>query len=148
MIRFREAVRDDVAAVIALLADDEFGAERETASLDAYLAAFDAMQAEGGNRLFVGEVEGRIAATYQLTFITGLSHRATRRAQVESVRVAVDLRGQGIGHAMMEDAEVRARAAGCRMMQLTTQKGRNRARDFYDRLGFTPSHIGYKRELT
>ncbi|MCU9848909.1 GNAT family N-acetyltransferase [Defluviimonas sp. WL0024] len=148
MTRFREGRREDVVAVIALLADDDYGAGRETAPLDAYLAAFDAMQAEGTNHLIVGERDGRIVATYQMTFITGLSHRATRRAQVESVRVAADLRGQGIGRAMMADAEARARAAGCRMMQLTTQKGRNRAREFYDRLGFTPSHIGYKRELS
>lgn len=147
MIRFREAVRDDVPAVMALLVDDDHGAKRETAPLQTYIAAFDAMAAEGGNTLVVGEREGRIVATYQLTFITGLSHRATRRAQIESVRVASDLRGQGIGGAMMADAEARARAAGCRMLQLTTQKGRNRAQTFYDRLGFTPSHIGYKRLL-
>ncbi|MEZ5777330.1 MAG: GNAT family N-acetyltransferase [Paracoccaceae bacterium] len=148
MTRFREATRDDVPAVLALLADDEYGAKRETSALDAYLAAFDAMHAEGGNTLIVGERDRRIVATYQLTFITGLSHRATRRAQIESVRVASDLRGQGIGRAMMEDAETRARAAGCRMMQLTTQKGRNRAQEFYDSLGFVASHIGYKRNLS
>ncbi|SPH24211.1 Aminoalkylphosphonate N-acetyltransferase [Defluviimonas aquaemixtae] len=148
MIRFREGRRGDIAEVLALLADDEYGAQRETAPLETYLVAFDAMQAEGENWLIVGERDGRIVATYQLTFITGLSHRATRRAHVESVRVASDLRGQGIGRAMMEDAEARARAAGCGLLQLTTQKGRNRARDFYDALGFTPSHIGYKRRLS
>ena len=147
MIRFREATRDDVARVVDLLADDDYGAKRETAPLETYLAAYDAMQAEGGNRLMVGEQDGRIVATYQLTFITGLSHRATRRAQVESVRVAADLRGQGIGRLLMANAEARARTAGCRMIQLTTQKGRNRAQEFYDGLGFTPSHIGYKRVL-
>ncbi len=148
MIRFREGRREDVAHVLALLKDDAYGAQRETAPLESYLAAFDAMQSEGASHLIVGEKDGRIVATYQLTFITGLSHRATRRAQVESVRVAADLRGQGIGHAMMADAETRARAAGCALMQLTTHKGRNRAHDFYDRLGFTPSHIGYKRKLS
>jgi GNAT superfamily N-acetyltransferase len=147
LIRFREAARDDVPAVIALLADDAYGAKRETAAMETYFAAFDAMEAEGGNTLIVGEEAGRIVATYQMTFITGLSHRATRRAQIESVRVAADLRGHGIGHAMMADAEARARAAGCRLMQLTTHAGRNRAREFYDALGFTPSHVGFKREL-
>lgn len=148
MIAFRDAQRADVPAVIALLADDDYGAKRETGALGDYLAAFDAMKAEGTNHLIVGEMNGRIVATYQLTFITGLSHRATRRAQVESVRVATDLRGQGIGRQMMDDAENRARKAGCRLMQLTTQKGRNRAQAFYDSLGFTPSHIGYKRDLS
>ncbi len=149
MIAFRDARREDVAQVVALLADDAFGAKREkTGAPSDYLAAFDAMKEEGANHLIVGEMQGRIVATYQLTFITGLSHRATRRAQVESVRVASDLRGQGIGRQMMQDAEARARAAGCKLMQLTTQKGRSRAQDFYDSLGFTPSHIGYKRDLS
>lgn len=147
MIRFREAKREDVPAIVAILADDAFGARRETAGIETYLAAFEAMRGEGGNILIVGEDGGRIVATYQITFITGLSHRATRRAQIESVRVAAALRGRGIGREMMADAEGRARAAGCSMIQLTTHAERNRARDFYDALGFTPSHVGYKREL-
>lgn len=148
MILFREARRDDVPAVVALLADDTLGSAREGADMAPYLAAFDAMQAEAGNRLIVGEYAGRIVATYQLTLISGLSLRASRRAQVESVRVAADLRGRGIGAAMMADAEARARAAGCRLIQLTSNAGRLRARTFYERLGFTPSHIGFKRDLS
>jgi ribosomal protein S18 acetylase RimI-like enzyme len=147
VIRFHEARREDVEAVVALLSDDEYGAKREHPDLEPYLAAFDAMQAEGANCLIVGRSGGRIVATYQLTYIAGLSHRATRRAQIESVRVASDLRGQGLGRALMADAEARARAAGCRMIQLTTQKARDRAQAFYEALGFTASHIGYKRML-
>lgn len=147
MIRFREATRADVPAVVALLADDALGAAREGAEIAPYLAAFDAMAAEGNNRLIVGEVAGRIVATYQLTVISGLSLRASRRAQVESVRVAADLRGKGIGAAMMADAEARSRAAGCRLMQLTSNAARSRARRFYESLGFTASHIGFKRDL-
>ena len=41
----------------------------------------------------------------------------------------------------------RARAAGCGQMQLTTNRSRTDAHRFYDRLGFTPSHIGYKKAL-
>lgn len=144
---FREATRADVAAVVALLTDDPLGAGRETRDCGRYLAAFDAMSAETGNTLIVGEAEGRIVATYQLTFISGLSHNAARRAQVESVRVAADLRGKGIGRAMMADAEARARAAGCGLLQLTTHASRDRARDFYDALGYVASHVGYKHRL-
>jgi GNAT superfamily N-acetyltransferase len=57
------------------------------------------------------------------------------------------LRGQGIGAAMMADAEARARAAGCTLIQLTTHASRNRARDFYDGIGYQPTHIGYKKVL-
>lgn len=147
MTRFREARREDVAAVVALLSDDALGMRRDCLGLEGYLGAFDQMQQDAGNRLIVGEVAGRIVATYQFMVITGLSLRAARRAQVESVRVAADLRGQGIGAALMADAEARARAAGCRLLQLTSSAKRLRARKFYEELGFTPSHIGYKRDL-
>lgn len=147
MTVFREARSGDVPAVVALLADDTLGAVRETGEEAAYRAAFDRMQEEGANHLIVGERGGRIVATYQITFISGLSLRAARRAQVESVRVASDLRGAGIGALLMADAEARARAAGCRLIQLTSNAARSDARRFYERLGFTPSHIGFKREL-
>ncbi len=148
MIDFRAATRADVAQVVALLADDAFGVTRELGTLPEYLTAFDAMKAEDMNHLIVGEQDGVIVATYQITFISGLSRRASRRAQVESVRVRRDLRGQGIGHLLMRDAEIRARAAGCRLIQLTTQKSRSEAHRFYEALDFTPSHIGYKRDLS
>lgn len=147
MIRFREATRQDVPAVVALLADDALGAAREGTDLAPYLAAFDAMRAEAANVLIVGEAAGRIVATCQLTFISGLSLRASRRAQVESVRVAADLRGRGIGAALMAEAEARARAAGCTLVQLTTNRARGDAHRFYERLGFTPSHLGFKKPL-
>ena len=147
MIRWRLATRDDVAAVVALLTDDDLGARREVADLAPYLAAFDAMQAEGNNHLIVGDQDGVIVATYQLTFITGLSLRAARRAQVESVRVASNLRSTGIGAALMADAEARARAAGCSLIQLTTNRERSRAHAFYARQGYEPSHFGFKKSL-
>jgi ribosomal protein S18 acetylase RimI-like enzyme len=146
-VTFRNAQREDVAAVLALLRDDPLGAVRETAGHADYLEAFDRMQDEGANHLIVGELAGRVIATYQITFISGLSLRAARRAQIESVRVASDMRGQRIGAALFDDAEARARIAGCSLIQLTTNATRDRARGFYERLGFTPSHIGYKRDL-
>lgn len=144
---WREATRVDVPAVVALLADDVLGQGRESADLAPYLAAFDAMQDEGGNRLIVAEQDGRVVACYQLTLISGLSLTAARRAQVEGVRVAADLRGRGLGAALMADAEARARAAGCQLIQLTTNATRTDAHRFYARLGFTPSHIGFKKPL-
>lgn len=145
---FRAATEADVPAVVALLRDDALGQGRETGSEAEYLAAFAAMQAEGANALYVAEDDdGRIVGTYQLTFISGLSLRATRRAQVESVRVARDLRGQGLGRAMVRDAERRARAAGCGLIQLTTNAGRTRAQEFYEGLGYVASHVGFKKPL-
>ncbi|MEP2027082.1 MAG: GNAT family N-acetyltransferase [Paracoccaceae bacterium] len=147
-VEFREAKLEDVPAVVALLRDDSLGSHREGADLSDYRNAFCRMNEEGNNTLIVGECAGKIIATFQLTFISGLSLRAARRAQIESVRVSGDVRGQGIGEAMIANAEMRARAAGCRLMQLTMNGSRTDSARFYQRLGFTPSHIGYKRDLT
>lgn len=144
---WREATRDDVPAIVAMLAADTLGASREVADPAAYLAAFDAMAAEGANLQIVAEDGGRVIACYQITFISGLSLQGTRRALVEGVRVAPELRGQGVGAQMFADAEARARAAGCRVMQLTTNAARTDAHRFYDRLGFTASHVGFKKTL-
>lgn len=144
---WREATRADVPAVVALLADDVLGKTREQAAIDHYLAAFDAMQAEPGNRLYVAEDAGQIVACYQFTVISGLSLSASRRGQIEGVRVAADQRGKGLGAALIADAEVRARAAGCALLQFTTNAAREDAHRFYRRLGFTPSHIGFKKTL-
>jgi GNAT superfamily N-acetyltransferase len=146
-VNFRPASRGDVAAVVALLADDMLGKGREGTDLAPYVAAFDAMQDEGANLLVVGTVGDTVVACYQITFISGLSLTAARRAQIEGVRVAGHLRGQRIGEALIADAEARARTAGCTLMQFTTNKSRAQAHRFYDRLGFTPSHIGYKKSL-
>lgn len=144
---FRPAKRSEVAAIVALLQDDMLGSAREGSDIETYLAAFDRMATEGGNQLIVGVDSARVVATYQLTFISGLSLRAARRAQIESVRVSSDLRGQGVGHRMIEDAVQRAKAAGCSLVQLTMNKSRTDSARFYGDLGFTPSHIGYKRNL-
>lgn len=144
---WREATEADIPAVVALLRDDMLGQGRELSDLQIYLDAFAAMRTEAGNHLIVAEDSGKITACYQITFISGLSLSAARRAQVEGVRVRADQRGAGLGTALMRDAEARARAEGCALIQLTTNRARGDAHRFYDRLGFTPSHIGYKKPL-
>ncbi len=146
-VSFRDANRADVAALVALLADDPLGQARESGELAPYLAAFDEIAANPMHQLIVGEMGGRIVATCQLTILAGLSRQGAKRALVEAVRVVTDLRGQGIGEALMAECEARARAAGASVIQLTTDKTRLRAHGFYDRLGFSPSHIGYKKSL-
>jgi GNAT superfamily N-acetyltransferase len=82
-----------------------------------------------------------------LTILAGLSRGGSRRALVEAVRVAADLRSQGIGARMMADCEARARAAGATIIQLTTDRSRTDAHRFYERLGYQASHLGMKKPL-
>lgn len=146
-VSFRDAKAGDVAALVAMLADDPLGQAREGSDLAPYLAAFAEIAANPAHQLIVGELDGRIVATCQLTILAGLSRQGAKRALVEAVRVVADLRGQRIGEALMAECEARARAAGASVIQLTTDKTRLRAHGFYDRLGFTASHIGYKKSL-
>ena len=146
-MRFRDATRADVPAIVAMLADDSLGQGREGADLAPYLAAFDQIAANPAHQLIVAEDAGRIIATCQLTILSGLSRQGARRALVEAVRVTADLRGRGVGAALMEECEARARAAGCGMIQLTTDRSRHDAHRFYERLGYQPSHIGMKKPL-
>ena len=146
----RDARRADVPAIVALYADDVRGRGRETPSdtlPDVYWAAFDALAADPGQTLLVGEVDGRVVATLQLTLTPGLSHRGATRATVEAVRVASALRGGGLGGALMRHAVGLARAKGARTMQLTSNAARADAHRFYVRLGFAQSHAGFKLEL-
>ena len=85
-----------------------------------------------------------VVATLQLSVIAGLSRRGARRAQIEAVRVARAYRGRGLGLAMMQWAIREAAVRQCALVQLTSDKARVRAHRFYERLGFTASHEGFK----
>ena len=149
-VTFREATAADLPTIVALLADDAIARERTGYVAEPTLevrAAFDEIATDPNNVLVVGERTGEVVACLQLTFIPGLSRGGMRRALVEAVRVRADLRGQRIGEQLMEDAMARARARGCRLIQLTTDKRREAAHRFYARLGFEASHEGMKRTL-
>lgn len=94
-VAFRPARVPAIAAVVGLLADDILGQGREGADLAPYLVAFETMRNDPGNLLIVGEEAGAIVACYQITVITGLSHRGARRAQIEGVRGAPALPAAG-----------------------------------------------------
>jgi GNAT superfamily N-acetyltransferase len=148
VVTFRPATRADVPAVVALLEDDDVSRSRDQTLAEAedarYWAAFEAIDADPRNELIVADAGGAVAGTCQLTFTPSLSRRGTERMTIEAVRVRSDLRGGGIGRAMMAWAIDRARERGCGLVQLTTDKRRTDAHRFYDSLGFTATHEGFK----
>ena len=146
-IQLRDARREDVPAIVALLADDLLGAGREGPLDDAYWAAFDQIAADPRTRLVVADLDGRVVGTLQLTLLPGLSRHGLLRAQIEAVRVASDLRGQRLGRRLIEWAIEEARVQGCGLVQLTSDKRRPDAIRFYESLGFTASHEGLKLPL-
>ena len=141
----RRATEKDLASIVALLADDELGAQRESADdLTPYRRAFEVIDDDQHQLLVVAEREGVVVATMQLSRLAGLSRQGAFRAQIEGVRVAGSERGNGLGGYLMEWAVSQARRWGCQVVQLTSDKSRRDAHRFYERLGFTASHEGFK----
>lgn len=147
---FREAVREDLPAIVRLLADDPLGSTRESPGdelPEAYWRAFEAIDSDPNNAIIVAEIDGEIAATLQLTYIPSLTYVGGERAQIEGVRVASEYRGRGVGQALIQWVIEQARARGCRVVQLTTDRQRPNAIRFYQKMGFRPSHMGMKYPL-
>ena len=149
-ITFRHATAADLPAIVALLADDDIGESRESSSRELapeYSRAFEEMGVCPDNFVLLAELDGALAGSLQLVFIPGLSRQGAKRAIIESVRVQSAVRGKNIGTALMKQAIAEARAAGCKLVQLTSDRRRSRAHLFYRRLGFQQTHEGFKRLL-
>lgn len=149
-LRLRDARREEVPAIAAMLADDVLGGSRERIEDPlpaAYYAAYEAIAASPANRLLVAELDGEIVGTLQLTFVPGLSRVGAERAQIEAVRIVAHRRGSGLGRQMIAAAIELARARGCTLVELSSSRSRTDAHRFYQGLGFVASHVGMKLTL-
>ncbi|MFB0616397.1 N-acetyltransferase family protein [Streptomyces sp. AGS-58] len=144
----RDATAGDLPAIVAMLADDPLGAQRESPDdLTPYRAALERLDADPNQHLVVAVREDRVIGTLQLTIIPGLSHKGATRALIEAVRIHADERGSGLGSLLIEWAIDTSRRLGCQLVQLTSDKSRTDAHRFYERLGFAASHEGFKLRL-
>ncbi|MFJ7064229.1 GNAT family N-acetyltransferase [Streptomyces sp. NPDC101115] len=147
-LEIRPARREDLPAIVAMLADDPLGAQRESPDdLGPYNAAFDRLAGDPHQHVVVAVRADRIVGTLQLTVIPGLSRRGATRSIIEGVRVHGDERGSGLGSRLIEWAVEESREQGCRLVQLTSDVTRTDAHRFYERLGFEASHVGFKLSL-
>jgi hypothetical protein len=126
----RRARQDDLAVIVRMLADDALGSKRERFAIplaEAYLRAFEAIDADPNNELIIASREDGFVGVLQLTFIPSLTY---------------------MGQALLRWAIERARSRGCRIVQLTTDKARRDARRVYERLVLVASHEGLKLHLS
>ena len=147
---FRLAKRDDLPAIVRMLADDDLGSQRERYEEPlpkSYTTVFEQIERDSNHELIVAELNGNVIGTLQLMFLPSLSFQGGLRAQVESVRVDKLYQGQGIGSDMMQWAIERAQGRGAHVVQLTTHQSRADAHRFYERLGFKGTHLGMKLSL-
>lgn len=147
-LAIRPATEADLPAIVAMLADDPLGATRESPDdLAPYVAALKRL-ADDPNKHVVVAVRGeRVVGTLQLTIVPGLSRRGATRSIIEGVRVHAEERGSGLGTRFVEWAVERSRQENCQLVQLTSDVTRTDAHRFYERLGFTASHVGFKLQL-
>jgi GNAT superfamily N-acetyltransferase len=146
----RKATEEDLSFLVKLLANDPLGKKRECYQEplpESYRNAFLEINADKNNFLAVVEENGVIIGTLQLTFISYLTYQGGKRALIEGVRIDESYRGKGLGKKLIEWAIEKAREQGCHMIQLTTDKTRPEALEFYKNLGFIASHEGLKLSL-
>ncbi len=145
---FRKAKRNDIVYIVEMLADDELGKTREDFQIPlpaAYLEAFENINVDPNQELIVVEDDSAgIIGTMQLSFIQYLTYQGGIRAQIEAVRIRKDKRGLGMGRKMFEWAIETARDRNAHLLQLTTDKKRPEAIQFYEDLGFKATHEGMK----
>ncbi|MGW0409940.1 N-acetyltransferase family protein [Streptomyces collinus] len=147
-LEIRRATAADVPAIVGMLADDPLGAQRESPDdMTPYLAALERLAADPNQHVVVAVREGRVVGTLQLTVVPGLSRKGATRSIIEGVRVHADERGSGLGTRLIEWAVEESRRQECRLVQLTSDNSRTDAHRFYERLGFTASHVGFKLPL-
>lgn len=149
-VSFRRARREDLPAIVRMLADDELGSLRESFEdplPGSYSSAFEQIEKDPNHELVVAERNGDVIGTLHLIFLPSISFQGGLRAQVESVRVDKRFQSQGVGSAMMRWSIERAKQRGAHVVQLTTHKTRGNAHRFYARLGFKSSHLGMKLSL-
>ena len=146
-LHFRLATQEDLVGIVEMLADDPLGSLRESKRpylSDAYAEAFRRIRQDKQQELTVAEQDGKLVATFQLSFIQYLTYQGGIRAQLEAVRVGRRYRGQGIGRAIVQYALERAKKRRAHLLQLTTDKKRPEAIKFYESLGFRATHEGMK----
>jgi ribosomal protein S18 acetylase RimI-like enzyme len=145
-ITIRRARRDDVPVIIGMLADDALGRARERIEQplpQSYLDAFDRVDRDSNLQLVVAEDhDGNLVGCLQLCILPGLSSQGASRGLIEDVRVASHCRSRGIGEQLVQWAVMQARDKGCVMVELLTHQTRVDAQRFYERLGFSRSHVG------
>ncbi len=150
-ITIRPATQHDLKDVIALLADDELGGQRESVSeesLEYYVTAFHRIKEDANHELVVMVSDNReIVGTLQLTFLQYLSYQGGIKALIEDVRIKRAYRNKGLGTTLVDWACKRAKTYGAHQVQLTSHLSRKKAIAFYEKVGFEFSHAGMKKIL-
>ncbi|MCX7780380.1 MAG: GNAT family N-acetyltransferase [Negativicutes bacterium] len=144
----RRANENDYAAVMSLYGEltGVYGNIRERSDDERRQVWLDVI-ADKRQHLLVAEVEGKVVGTLNLSVIPNLGHGGQPWAAIDNVAVDTAYRSRGIGQALVAEAGNIARKFNCYKIILSSNLARTRAHDFYRRLGWKETHIGFSLEL-
>lgn len=150
-VRIEEATRADLPSIVGILARETLLGVRDSADpadLPDYERAFAEITADPRVTLYVARLDGRVVGTFQLVFFRALLRHGMLLAHAEAVQVDPEVRGRGVGRAMMDFAIAEARRRGAGSLQLASNKQRLDAHRFYERAGFEKRLDGFKIDLS
>ena len=96
----RRAVRRDLERIVEIFCEDELHSQPESPGVPldpVYVDAFEAVDRDPGNGVYVAELDSAVVGTFHLMFIRQISNRGRLIAQVESLSVARSARSRGVG---------------------------------------------------
>ena len=149
-IIYRKANSQDLEEIINLLIDDDLGKLRQKSfedNIEKYTDVFEKINNDSNQYIVIVELDNKIMGTCHLTFMQSLTFNGSLRMNIEAVRVKKDFRDLGIGKLMIKKSIEIAKENGVKIIQLTTNKSRIKAKKFYEDLGFEASHEGMKLYL-
>ncbi|MCV2367595.1 GNAT family N-acetyltransferase [Roseateles oligotrophus] len=148
-IAIRDAQLGDLPALLALYQSSGLDEPQpmSATALAQVEQAWLQLQAMPLARVRVAQAGERLVGTLTLFILPMLSHQGTPSAVIESVGVAADLQGLGLGRALVEDAMALAAAAGCYKLALSSNLRRAQAHAFYEQLGFAQHGKSFQIEM-
>lgn len=144
----RDALHEDIPEMVGLILGGKLRIDDDDhLFLEDYADALHEINCTDGSYLMVADLGGRVVGMVQLFTFRHFQHRGGRCAEIESMHVAGDVRGQGIGGHLIDHAVSRAKDLGCYRIQLTSNLARTESHEFYEGRGFEHTHQGYKQYL-
>jgi ribosomal protein S18 acetylase RimI-like enzyme len=142
-LEIRKAAESDLPAVLRLYAQPGMDSGR-VLTVDDAAKILRRMATYPEYAVYVATAnDGSVVGTFALLVMDNLAHMGTPSAVVEDVCVDEQLRGQGIGKAMMHFAMEFARQRGCYKLALSSNAAREGAHAFYRTLGFVQHGLSF-----
>jgi len=148
-IEIRQAHLEDLPLVLNLYAQPDMD-RGQVLDLEKAKEIFELFSRYPNYRLYVAvkkNLNEEVLGTFALLIMNNLAHMGSSSAIVEDVVVNERHQGQGIGQKMMLHAMELAKKAQCYKLILSSNHKRQKAHDFYRKLGFREHGLSFHVDL-